>query len=167
MKKRLLIATLFFLTAVQLTKAQQSGGLRNPKLGIGLEVANGQSKIGTGYSLNFQSPIVENLNWTATVGKINLTSTQKVYPKRKYEYWVTKVGARYFLTGQLYVAGDLGAAFDQIQRNTTRFAWSAALGAELNVFGESALDIGLKHEAYQPGDRLNFFALKVALNLGL
>ena len=167
MTRLTLITALLLMTGIQVAKSQQGGGLRNPKLGIGLEAAIGDTKIGTGYSLNFQSPITRNLNWTATVGKTNLSSTLKVMPKPKYENWVTKVGVKYFLTEQFYVAGDLGAAFDQIQRKTTRFAWSPGLGAELNIFGESALDVALKYEAYQSGNPLRFFALKVALNLGL
>ncbi len=88
-------------------------------------------------------------------------------PRREYKNIVTKVGAKYFLSKALYGAGELGIAFDQIQENNTRFAWSSGLGVEINVFGRSTLDICGKYEAYQSTNPLKFFALKVALNLGL
>lgn len=165
--KKLIISAILMLSCGQLAIAQQNSFVRSPKLGIGLEGALGPGKYGSGYFLQFQSPIAANLNWTASVGKTNLQSTQKVYPARKYENFVPKVGARYFLNERVYVAGEVGAAFDQIQRRTTRFAWSSGIGVELNIFGESALDIGGKYEAYESANTVRFFALRAALNLGL
>jgi|GEM_PF-4765009 len=166
MNKKLLTIGFFLLTGTQIVKSQQSA-LRNPKLGIGLEALAGDSKWGTGYFLNFQSPILQNLNWTVTLGKTNLQSTLKVMPKPKYENFVAKVGAKYFLNDLLYISGDVGAAFDQIQRKTTRFAWSPGFGGEINVFEGSTIDIGGRYEVYQSGNPLRFFALRAALNLGL
>ena len=167
MYKNLLISVIVLLSCSKVVKSQQSGSLRNPKLGIGVEADLGDNKYGAGYSLNFQSPITRSLNWTVTLGKTNLQSTLKVMLKPKYENLTAKVGVKYFLNEHLYVSGDIGAAFNQIQRRNTRFAWSPGIGVEMHVFGKSALDIGGKYEVYQSANSLKFFALKMALNLGL
>jgi opacity protein-like surface antigen len=167
MHKKLLVSAIVLLFFNQAAKSQQIGMQRNPKLGIGTEVILGDTKYGTGYFLNFQSPIAQDLNWTVTLEKTSLQSTLKVMPRPKYKNFTTKVGAKYFLTRALYCAGDLGVAFDQIQEKNTRFAWSSGLGAEINVFGKSVLDIGGQYEAYESTNSLKFFALKIALNLGL
>ncbi|WP_256007118.1 hypothetical protein [Pedobacter deserti] len=137
---------------------------RGTRIGLGIEALSGEKSRGIGYSLQIQSPVSERINWTVTLGKTDLRSSTKVFPRPKYQYLLLKGGARYYFDQTFYLAGDIGAAFDQVKHGNTYLALSPGVGAEVTAFGANRVDLGFRYERYTTN--INFLALRLALNFG-
>ncbi|MFP5081080.1 hypothetical protein [Pedobacter sp. JCM 36344] len=151
------------------------------KVDIGAEFAfpTGNSSdsydFGYGGSLQFQTPIANKLNFTATAGYLNFkgkdialvgNTTLKV---ADYGAVPLKVGARYFLAENFYAGGELGAAIGTSSGSETAFIYTPHIGIEFPVADKSTIDLSARYEAWSGNSKApsRFVGLRLAYNFGL
>ena len=149
------------------------------KLGIGAEFTfpTGQFseyfKFGYGASLQFQTPIANNLNFTATAGylsfngKDDITVGTQTGTLPNYNVVPLKVGARYFILENLYAGGELGVAIATSIGSGTGFIYTPNIGIEFPVADKSTIDLGARYEVFSNNATRRFFGLRLAYNFGL
>jgi len=167
MKKATLLLAAIVIFTFKPAKAQENHYAYKSKIGIGIETDFAENTLGYGFSLQFQCPLTTHLNLTATTSRISLNSTLKVMPKRDYKYIPLKLGARYFIISQIYLAGEIGVAIETTRDKKTSFLWSPGIGSEFMVSEKSALDIGLRYESFMADPNKSFLGLRLAFNYGL
>jgi opacity protein-like surface antigen len=181
------IAGIFSFT--NLSAQTKDPAMSGQKLGIGAEFAFPTGDFGDVYdfgyggSLQFQTPIVSKLNFTATAGYLNfqgkdLSPVNGTTIKVKDAGIIpVKIGARYFIAENFYAGGELGAAFGTGDNSKTAFVYTPNIGVEFPVSDKGSIDLGARYEAmsYGNGDNENFgysgtnkfIGLRLAYNFGL
>jgi hypothetical protein len=149
------------------------------KLGIGAEFAFPTGQFGNyfdfgyGGSLQFQTPIANKLNFTATAGylsfngKDNITVGTMTGTIPNYGVVPLKVGARYFLLENLYAGGELGVAIATSIGSGTGFIYTPNIGIEFPVADKSTIDFGARYEVFSNNATRRFVGLRLAYNFGL
>jgi opacity protein-like surface antigen len=187
---------LFLLTAIAGTFAfsNVSAQTKDPamsgsKIGIGAEFAfptgdfGDAYKLGYGGTLQFQTPIIEKLNFTASAGYLkfkgediaNIGGTTVRY--QDLNVIPVKAGINYFLAENFYVGGELGAAFRTGDDSKTSFAYTPHIGVEFPVSDKGSLDLSARYEEWStsydgPANsninfKSRFVGLRLAYNFGL
>jgi len=178
--KKTIMKKLFLLTAIagifafsNVSAQTKDVAMSGQKLGIGAEFAfptgnfGDVYNLGYGGSLQFQTPIAEKLNFTATAGFLNFKAKDE-FGGGNYGTIPVKIGARYFLAENFYAGGELGAAFGTQDGSNTSFVYTPHIGVEFPVSDKGSIDLGARYEAWsQDGGTLRFVGLRLAYNFGL
>jgi len=173
MKKLFLLTALAGMFAISNVSAQtKDPAMSGQKLGIGAEFAfptgdfGDVTDFGFGGSLQFQTPIVEKLNFTATAGYLNFKN-KDVFGGGNFGIIPVKIGARYFLAENFYAGGELGAAFGTSDNSETSFVYTPNIGVEFPVSDKGSIDLGARYEAWSNNGTAKFIGLRLAYNFGL
>jgi len=177
---------LFFVTALagilgfSTTNAQTKDvAMTGSKIGIGAEFAFPTGDFGKAYdfgyggSLQFQTPIANKLNFTATGGYLNFQGKENIVVNGvtgtlpDYGVIPLKVGARYFIAENFYAGGELGAAIGTGSGSETAFVYTPHIGVEFPVADKSTIDLGARYEAWSNNGTSRFVGLRLAYNFGL
>ena len=180
MKRLFLLSAIAGVFAFSTVSAQtKDPAMSGQKLGIGVDFAfptgnfGDVQKFGIGGSLQFQTPIVEKLNFTASAGYLSFTGkdigtiggvTLK-YPNAAAI--PVKAGVRYFLAENFYAGGELGAAFGTSNGSGTSFIYTPNIGVEFPVADKSTIDLGARYEAWSNNGTARFIGLRLAYNFGI
>ena len=180
MKKLFLLTALAGMFAISNVSAQtKDPAMSGQKLGIGAEFAfptgdfGDYADFGYGGSLQFQTPIAEKLNFTATAGYINFKYKDVTIPGfgtfngGNFGVIPVKIGARYFLAENFYAGGELGAAFTTGDNSETSFVYTPNIGVEFPVSDKGSIDLGARYEAWSNNGTAKFIGLRLAYNFGL
>lgn len=187
---------LFLLTAIagmfvfsNVSAQKKDPAMTGSKIGIGAEFAfptggfGDAYKLGYGGTLQFQTPIMDKLNFTASAGYLTFKGEDianaggvtlkyadlKVIP--------VKAGINYFLAENFYVGGELGAAIGTGDNSKTSFAYTPHIGVEFPVSDKGSIDLSARYEEWSTnydgpsGSTINFksrfVGLRLAYNFGL
>lgn len=177
---------LFLLTAIagmfafsNLSAQTKDPAMSGSKLGIGAEFAfptgdfGDATDFGYGGSLQFQTPIIEKLNFTASAGYLNFKNKNVdlpggvTYKGGNFGYIPVKAGVNYFLAENFYIGGELGAAFGTKDNYNTQFVYTPHIGVEFPVSDGGSIDLGARYEAWSNDGTSRFVGLRLAYNFGL
>lgn len=130
--------------------------MNGPKLGLGLDFAfpvgdfDAQANYGFGGSLLYQHPVGERLSITGNVGYLRFNGKSIGTLKYKEGYVPIKGGARYYITENIYGAGEAGIAISTANGSGsgTAFAYVPGLGVDFPVSDETRIDVGLRYESW-------------------
>lgn len=179
MKKLFLLTAIAGMFAFSNVSAQTDPAMGGSKLGIGAEFAfptgdfGDASDFGYGGSLQFQTPIIEKLNFTASGGYLNFKGKEYDVPGLgtlgggNAGFIPVKAGINYFLAENFYVGGELGAAFATGDNSGTAFVYTPHIGVEFPVADKGSIDLGARYEAWSDNGTLRFIGLRLAYNFGL
>ncbi|WP_316743503.1 outer membrane beta-barrel protein [Pedobacter antarcticus] len=185
MKKIFLLTALAGMFAWSTASAQvRDPAMSGAKLSIGADFAlptgntSNAYKLGFGGSLQYQQPIADQLNFTASAGYLNFTGKDAaggLLKFRDYAAIPVKVGLRYFLAENFYAGGELGAAFGTSDGARTSFVYTPGIGVEFPVSDKGSIDLGARYEGWSSGDYKigdqvhvkNFVGIRLAYNFGL
>ncbi|WP_367868730.1 hypothetical protein [Pedobacter sp. WC2423] len=176
MKRLFLLTAIAGIFAVSNVSAQKKDpAMSGQKLGIGVDFGlptgnfNNLYKLGVGGSLLFQTPIANNLNFTGSAGYLSFTAKKfagvKLYDN--YAAIPVKAGLRYFLAENVFVGGELGAAFGTNTGAGTSFVYSPNLGVEFPVADKSSIELGARYESWSQNGAARFVGFRLAYNFGI
>ena len=176
---------LFLLTAIagifafsNVSAQKKDPAMSGQKLGIGVDFGlptgdlNETHKLGIGGSLLFQTPIAQNLNFTASAGYMSFTGKDVTFPVigtikvPNYSAIPVKAGLRYFLAENIFVGGELGAAFGTNEGAGTSFVYTPNVGVEFPVADKSTIELGARYESWSKGPA-RFVGFRLAYNFGI
>ncbi|MEJ7559991.1 MAG: hypothetical protein WKF66_16885 [Pedobacter sp.] len=180
MKKLFLSIAIVGLLGFSSVNAQTKDvAMSGSKIGIGAEFAfpTGQFgdyyDFGYGASLQFQTPIASKLNFIATAGYLTFQSKENIIIGTQSGTLPNngavplKVGARYFLSENFYVGGELGVAIATTSGSGNGFIYTPHIGVEFPVADKSTIDFGARYEAWSNNGTRKFVGLRLAYNFGL
>lgn len=178
MKKLVLLAAIAATFAFSKVSAQKKDpAMSGQKFGIGVDFAfptgnfGDVYKLGYGGSLQFQTPIAEKLNFTASAGYLTFTGKEIIAGSNlkfpRFNVIPVKAGIRYFLAENFYAGGELGAAFGTSNDSGTAFVYTPNIGVEFPVSDKGSFDLGVRYEAWSNDGTLRFFGVRLAYNFGL
>ena len=179
MKKLFLMTAIAGIFALSNVSAQtKDPAMGGQKLGIGAEFAfptgdfSDGTDFGYGGSLQFQTPIVEKLNFTASAGYLNFKAKKYdfagvTYGGNNVGFIPVKAGVNYFLAENFYVGGELGASFGTKDNTGTAFVYSPRIGVEFPVSDGGSIDLGARYESWSNDGTARFVGLRLAYNFGL
>ncbi len=180
MKKLFLLTAIAGIFALSNVSAQtKDPAMGGQKLGIGAEFAfptgdfSDGTDFGYGGSLQFQTPIVEKLNFTASAGYLNFKTKEYDFGGVtlggvNYGFIPVKAGVNYFLAENFYVGGELGASFGTKDDSGTAFVYSPRIGVEFPVSDNGgSIDLGARYESWSHDGTARFVGLRLAYNFGL
>ena len=130
-------------------------------------------KFGLGLSVQFQTPIAKNLNFTASVGYLNFTGKEYlrtgylIIKENNLSAVPVKVGVRYFISDKFYAGAELGAAFGTSDNAGTMAVYSPNIGFQLPLANKKAIDLGLRYEGWANNGSSAFVGLRAAYNFGI
>ncbi|MBB6497944.1 outer membrane beta-barrel protein [Pedobacter cryoconitis] len=181
MKRLFLLTAIAGIFAFSNVSAQtKDPAMSGQKLGIGLDFAlptgntNNLYKLGFGGSLQYQTPIAQSLNFTADAGFLSFSGKDFggfKYPK--YSAIPVKAGLRYFLVENVFVGGEIGAAFGTSSGAKTSFIYTPGVGVEFPVANKSTIELGARYEGWTGGNNniivpvKNFIGFRLAYNFGI
>ena len=161
MKKLFLLTAIAGMFAFSNVSAQSKDpAMTGKKLGIGAEFAFPTGnfgdfyKLGYGGSLQFQTPIVTNLNFTLSAGYMNFTGEDiantgaGTIKFANFGAIPVKAGINYFLAENLYVGGELGASFGTSDNAGTAFVYTPRVGVEFPVSDKGSIDLSARYESW-------------------
>ncbi len=165
----ILIAGLFQFAIV---KAQSGSQIAEPRLGIGFDVGlptgnfGDFANYGTGGSILYKHPISESLNITGNVGYIRFNGKETIGTlKYRQSFIPIKVGARYFITKNIYGTAELGSSIATANGSGASFIYTPGLGFEIPVSNTGSLDIGARYESWTKNTgTLSFVGLRAGYN---
>jgi len=179
MKRVLLLTVIAGTFAFSNVSAQKKDpAMSGQKLGIGVDFGlptgdlNKGYKLGIGGSLLFQTPVAQNLNFTASAGYLSFTGKEftspgiGTYKVQSYAAIPVKAGLRYFLAENIFVGGELGAAFGTSSGAGTSFVYAPNLGVEFPVADKSTIELGARYESWSKGPA-RFVGFRLAYNFGI
>jgi hypothetical protein len=179
MKKLFLLAAIAGIFAFSNASAQtKDPAMSGSKLGIGVDFAfptgnfGDFTDFGYGGSLQYQVPIIEKLNFTASAGYLNfkgkdVTVAGVTFDGGNVAAIPVKAGVRYFLAENFYVGGELGAAFGTSDGAGTAFVYDPHIGVEFPVSDGGSIDLGARYESWSNDGTSRFIGLRLAYNFGL
>lgn len=152
--------------------------MSGPKLGIGVDAAflTGSSnefyKPGFGGSIQFQTPIAKQLNFTASAGYLHFKGKDFYFNGigrasfGSFGVIPVKAGIKYFLLENLYAGAEIGAAFATGSGSGTSFLYTPNIGVEFPVSDHGSIDFGARYESWSNDGTARFFGLRLAYNFG-
>jgi len=180
MKKLFILAAFAGIFTCSTVSAQtKDPAMSGSKLGIGVDFAfptgnfGDYTDFGYGGSLQYQAPIVEKLNFTASAGYLNFKGKDYELPGigtiegGNSGAIPVKAGVRYFLAENFYVGGELGAAFGTTDGAGTAFVYDPHIGVEFPVSDGGSIDLGARYESWSNNGTSRFIGLRLAYNFGL
>ena len=191
MKRLFLLSAIAGVLAFSNASAQTKDlAMSGAKLGIGAEFAfptgdfGDYYKLGFGGSLQYQTPIANKLNFTASAGYLKFTGKDIANTPvgtlkfADYSAVPVKAGLNYFLAENVYVGGELGAAFGTSDGAGTSFVYTPHIGVEFPVSNTSSIDLSARYEAWSSSRdgvfqntsynyTSRFVGLRLAYNFGL
>ncbi len=185
MKRLILTTAIVGILGFSSAYAQKKDpAMSGSKLGIGAEFAfpTGNSgdayDFGYGGSLQFQKPIANSLNFTASAGYLNFKGKEYAYgpvtvAAKDFSAVPLKAGLRYFVAENVYLGGELGAAIGTSDGAGTAFAYAPSVGVEFPVSNKGSIDLGARYEGWSNKTNnsylpvKNFVGLRLAYNFGL
>ncbi|WP_037440606.1 outer membrane beta-barrel protein, partial [Pedobacter antarcticus] len=172
MKKIFLLTALAGMFAWSTASAQvRDPAMSGAKLGIGADFAfpTGNTgdvyKLGYGGSLEFQTPIADRLNFTASAGYLTFTGKEYGFggitiKARDFSAVPVKVGIKYFLAENFYAGGQVGASFGTSDGAGTAFAYTPGIGVEFPVADKGSIDLGARYEGWSAKNENQFVPVK-------
>lgn len=137
------------------------------KLGLGLDVAfpvgnyKDVADYGFGVSLLYQNAVGQHLRITGNVGYLRFHGPA-IFSNIKYKegYVPIKAGARYFITGHLFLTGELGVAIPTANGygSGTAFIYTPGVGTEFKITKTGSLDLGIRYENWARSNQTRSFA---------
>ncbi|KIO77334.1 hypothetical protein TH53_10015 [Pedobacter lusitanus] len=177
---------LFLLTAIagifafsNVSAQKKDPAMSGQKLGIGVDFGlptgnfNNAYKLGVGGSLLFQTPVAHNLNFTASAGYLSFSGKSislgslGTYKAPNFAAIPVKAGLRYFLAENVFVGGELGAAFGTSTGAGTSFIYTPNLGVEFPVADKSTIELGARYESWSKDGAARFVGFRLAYNFGI
>ena len=142
------VCTSFILMAQSDSKFRFSVG---PELSFASGSFSETHSIGIGGTVQAEVSLQEHLYGTATFGLIAYNG--KSYPntgtKRTGQIIIPlRVGVKYFLSGGIYAAAQMGVGFLNNLYTGTSFAYSPQIGYEFKTKSDKALDASFKYDGY-------------------
>ena len=153
----LLILTPVLLSPIQANaqeKKKEPTYLNHWRIGYGLNLGlpiNGDYNFSIGPDIRLQYDITTKTSLSATTGYTHLFA-----PGDDAGFIPAKVGFKSFLGNQIYVLGEVGAAFEIIDGMGTAFLWAPGAG-----IATKHIDISLRYENYNEFD-LGQLSLRLA-----
>ena len=173
MKRLFLLSAIAGVFAFSSVSAQtKDPAMSGQKLGVGVDFAlptgrfNDFYKVGYGGSLQFQTPIIEKLNFTASAGYLNFKVKGDSFPGGYYDVIPVKAGVRYFLAENFYAGAEAGAAIG-LGKGESNFIYTPNIGVEFPVANKSTIDLGVRYESWSHNGTARFFGFRLAYNFGL
>jgi len=174
MKRIFLLSAIAGIFAFSSASAQTKDvAMSGPKLGIGAEFAfpvgnfGDVFNLGYGGSLQYQHPVANNLNITGSAGYLSFKAKDE-FGGGSIGFIPVKAGARYFVAENIFINGELGAAFSTEDGGTTAFAYSPGVGVEFPVSDKGAVELGARYEGWSANSNTSsFIGLRLAYNFGL
>jgi hypothetical protein len=167
--KRILVFTLLVLGASAAVIAQSQSGFKfsvGPELGFAAGSFSNSHSIGIGVTGQAEISLQEHLYGTITVGVVSYNGKsygsglkyagQTVVPLR--------VGAKYFLTGGIYGALQMGVGILNKLNNVggTAFAYSPQIGYEFKTKTDKKIDATFKYDAYSKNGTIGAIGFRLA-----
>lgn len=175
MKRLFLLTAIAGIFAFSNVSAQtKDPAMSGQKLGIGIDFGlptgnfNNAYKLGVGGSLQFQTPIAHNLDFTANAGYLSFSGKNIAgFKVPSYGAIPVKAGLRYFLAENVFVGGELGAAFGTSTGAGTSFVYSPNLGVEFPVANKSTIELAARYESWSQNGAARFVGFRLAYNFGI
>lgn len=167
MKKIIVFTLVTFLTST-IIMAQTDSKFRfsvGPELSFALGSFSNSHSIGIGGSAQAEISLQEHLYGTATFGVIayNGKSIPNTNSTTKMQIIIPlRVGAKYFLSGGIYVAAQMGVGFLNNYYTGTSFSYSPQIGYEFKTKSDKALDATFKYEGYSKDGTLGAIGFRLA-----
>lgn len=152
--KKIIVFTLVAFFTSAMVMAQSDSKFRfsvGPELSFASGSFSDSHSIGIGGSAQAEISLQEHLYGTATFGVIAYNG--KSYPntgtKRTGQIIIPlRVGAKYFLSGGIYVAAQMGVGFLNNFYTGTSFSYSPQIGYEFKTKRDKAIDATFKYDGY-------------------
>lgn len=165
--KKLILSVMIVLGASSLAMAQNDSKFKvsiGPELSFATGAFSNTHSFGIGGSIQAEVLLQQHLYGTATFGIISYNG--KSYgagTKFKGATFIpVRVGVKYFLSGGVYGAAQLGVAFLN-NGGGSAFAYSPQLGYEFKTKSEKAIDASFKYDGYSvSGGTLGAIGFRVA-----
>jgi len=172
MKKIFFSTVLAVLFLFANARAQSSAQVAEPRLGIGFDLGlpigdfGDFANYGLGASILYQHPVSTSLNITGNVGYIRFNGQQTIGAlKYRQSFIPIKVGARYFLTQNLYGTAEVGSSIATANGSGASFIYTPGLGVEIPVSTTGSLDIGARYEGWVKNTgTLSFIGIRAGYN---
>lgn len=168
--KKIIVFTLMAICTSCMVMAQNEPGFKfsvGPELGFATGSFSNTHSIGFGATIQAEVSLQEHLYGTATTGIIiyNGKSIAGTNTKQKSLTIIpVRVGAKYFLSGGVYGAAQIGVAFlsNNALYNGTAFAYSPQLGYEFKTKSGKAVDATFKYDGYSKNGTLGALGFRLA-----
>ncbi len=163
--KQLIVCTAVAMASFNTANAQD----HNFKFSVGPELSfasgsfSNTHSVGIGGVVQGEVPLQENLFGTATLGIISYNG-KSIGNGLKYKGQTIiplRVGVKYFLSGGIYGAAQLGLGFFNNSVGTA-FAYSPQVGYEFKTKSDKALDASFLYEGYSKNGTLGAIGFKLA-----
>ncbi|NRF40988.1 outer membrane beta-barrel protein [Pedobacter foliorum] len=172
MKKIFFSTVLLMLFLFTNTHAQSSAQAAEPRLGIGLDLGlpigdfGDFANYGVGGSILYQHPVSTSLNITGNVGYIKFNGKQTIGTLKYMQSFIPiKVGARYFLTQNIYGTAEVGSSIATTSGSGASFIYTPGLGFEIPVSSNGSLDIGARYESWTKNTgTISFIGIRAGYN---
>jgi hypothetical protein len=166
--KKLVVITLIVICLSPFAKAQNQPAFKfslGPELGFASGAFSNTHSIGIGVTVQAEVSLQEHLYGTATFGVISYNGKSVPYTGTKTTGQIIiplKIGAKYFLSGGIYTAAQLGVGFLNNYYNGTWFAYSPQIGYEFKTKSDKALDASFKYEGYSKNGTIGAIGFRLA-----
>jgi hypothetical protein len=167
MKKiNLLILMAFCSSSLLLAQSQPAFKFSlGPELGFASGSFSNTHSIGIGATVQAEVSLQEHLYGTATFGIISYNGKSVAYTGTKTTGQIIiplRIGAKYFLSGGVYGAAQIGVGFLNNFYSGTSFAYSPQIGYEFNTKSGKALDVTFKYDGYSKNGTIGAIGFRVA-----
>ena len=154
--KRLTLLSILLCGVVSFSFAQSTGSSFRPKIGVALETglpvgdADEVYSVGLGGSAKLEVPLSEPFALTVSAGYMALQVKDELEPTLgdQREFIPIKAGAKYYFGRTFFGEGELGASIPTEDEDETAFAYAPGIGVTLPVAEKTAIDIGVRYEAW-------------------
>lgn len=136
-----------------------------PELGFASGSFSNTHSIGIGATVQAEVSLQEHLYGTATFGIISYNGKSVAYTGTKTTGQIIiplRIGAKYFLSGGVYGAAQIGVGFLNNFYSGTSFAYSPQIGYEFNTKSGKALDVTFKYDGYSKNGTIGAIGFRVA-----
>ena len=166
--KRITVFTLLAIFLSPFAKAQSQPAFKfslGPELGFASGAFSNTHSIGIGATVQAEVSLQEHLYGTATFGIISYNGKSVAYTGTKTTSQIIiplRIGAKYFLSGGVYGAAQIGVGFLNNFYSGTSFAYSSQVGYEFNTKSGKALDVTFKYDGYSKNGTIGAIGFRVA-----
>lgn len=166
--KRITVFTLLAICLSPFTKAQSQPAFKfslGPELSFASGSFSNTHSIGIGATVQAEVSLQEHLYGTATFGIISYNGKSVAYTGTKTTGQIIiplRIGAKYFLSGGVYGAAQIGVGFLNNFYSGTSFAYSPQIGYEFNTKSGKALDVTFKYDGYSKNGTIGAIGFRVA-----
>jgi hypothetical protein len=164
--RKLIVFTVAAMCTFSAVKAQDQSSFRfsaGPELSFATGAFSNTHSIGIGGTVQAEVSLQEHLYGTATFGIIayNGKSSGAGLKYKGETILPLRVGAKYFLSGGVYGAAQIGVGFLN-NGGGTAFAYSPQIGYEFKTRSDKAVDASFKYDGYSKNGTLGAIGFRVA-----